>query len=187
MWDDGRIAKENHVWGRLITVGILIGLAAGLAGTLFPECFFYETSMFYADGGYRSCSRNFADFIMGVYHSGNYIYYLCIRVLIPFAFLMAGILSKGSALLRILVVTEQTALSLQSVLIFGAGGMEKLLLNLCFCLLPEICVLLTIIPALCEKITGFNSVKQYILTGIRGALLLCCGAVMEIYLFQCFM
>lgn len=184
MWDDGRFEKENRVWGQMMATGILTGLTAGLFGSFLPKWVFFETSMFYADAGCRNQSR---DFVMNLYQSEYFVYYLCIRVLIPFAFLLAGILRRGLMLLRIQAMTELTALAFQAVLVFGAGGMEKLLMNLCLYLLPENCVLLTIILAFCEKKSGFTCVKQYILTGIRSALLLCCGAVMEIYLFQYFM
>lgn len=185
MQDYDRFREEQLLWRRMMAAGVFTGLAAGLAGSFLPEWVLYETSMYYGRGGNQGVSL--ADFFTVGYPSRYFIIYLCIRVLIPFVFVLAGILSRGFAFLRIQAAVELMALAFQSVLVFGAGGMEKLLRNLCVCLIPEGCILLTIILALCKKKSGFTSAKQCILTGMRTALLLCCGAVAEIYLFRSFM
>lgn len=184
---NGRIESENRVWCRLMAAGVLLAAAAGLAVSVFPEWVFYETSLFYAGNGCAARRMDLLNVIINRQCSGYFMSYLCIRVLIPFVFLLAGILSRGLVLLRIQAAAELLALAFQSVLVFGSGGMEQQLSNLCFCMIPESCILLAIITAICEKKSGFKSVKQCILTVVRGALLLCCGAVVEIYLFQCFM
>lgn len=185
MQDYDRFREEQRLWRRMMAAGVFTGLAAGLAGSFLPEWVLYESSMFYGGVGNQGASS--ADFFTEGYPSRYFIIYLCIRILVPFVSVLAGILSRGFAFLRIQAAVELMALAFQSVLVFAAGGMEKLLQNLCVCLIPEGCILLTIILALCEKKTGFTSVKQCILTGIRSALLLCCGAVVEIYLFRSFM
>ncbi|MDD7389529.1 MAG: hypothetical protein PUG60_07720 [Lachnospiraceae bacterium] len=182
----GRAENENRVWCRLMIAGVLLGAAVGLAVSVFPDWVFYETALFYAENGCAVRGVNLLNVIMNRQCSGYFVSYLCIRVLIPFVLLLAGILSRGLVLLRIQTAAELLALAFQSALVFASGGMEQQLLNLSFCLLPESCILLAIIPAFCKKKSGFGSAKQYILTVIRGALLLCCGAVVEIYLFQCF-
>ncbi|MGN0294984.1 MAG: hypothetical protein ACI4D3_13380 [Lachnospiraceae bacterium] len=187
MQDYGRLERERRIWRRLMTAGVVAGSLSGLAGSFLPEWVLYETSMYYAEGRSQGQGLLFSDFFTDTYDFRYFVYYLCIRILIPFVFLLAGILKKGFVLLRIQAAAELIALTFQSVLIFGAGGMEMMFMNLCIYLIPESCILLTIILALCEKKTGFSSVKQYILTGIRAALLLCCGAVVEFYLFRSFM
>lgn len=190
MQNNNRLILEKSIWQQTAAAGLIIGLIAGLAGVMFPQPVFYETARYYSGNVFPAVGMLFSgdsmrimDYMKNMQYYEYFAYFLCMRLLIPLAIILAGILRKGSLLLRIYILLELMAYTVQAVLIFGAGGMESFLLMLKLHLLPQSCYLLSAILAFCEKKAGFCSIKQYILIMIKSTLTLCCGAVVEIYLF----
>lgn len=191
--NNSRLTLEQRIWHQTAAFGLGIGLIAGLAGVMFPQPVFYETARYYSgdvipDGGmlFSGGIQQVMDCMKNMHYYEYFLCFLCMRILVPLAIILAGILKKGSLLLWMYVILTLLACAIQAVLIFGAGGMESLFLNLKLHLLPQSCYLLAAISAFCEKKTGFCSVKQYVLTIMKGTLTLCCGAVAEICLFLSF-
>lgn len=171
---------EKRLWQHTAVAVVITAVAAGAAGTGLPQWIFYEIVRFYDQDVRPDCGFQLRECFKNMHY---FAYFLCIRVLIPLLIIVTGLIKKGSFVLRFCVMAELLILAVQSVLFFGAKGMEGMFFNLKFSLLPETCYFLSVFLAFCKKKAGFCSIKQYIFTIICAALMLCCGAVIEICLF----
>lgn len=181
----------NH----LLIIAVTAGLSAGVMGVMFPQAVFYETARYYSGNGCRTESvkentglykTEYLQNPDSAYFTEYFTYFLSVRVLVPFVLILAGILWKNISLLFFCVWAELASISFHAVLLFGAGGMDAVSGHLMYGFLPDICYVLSLVLAFCEKKSDIYSKNQYIITVIKSTLLLCCGALVEIYLFSRF-
>lgn len=125
--------QEKNDWNRFFIFAVAIGFLAGLAASLLPQDFFYETGWYYSQNQYEN------GFLLKIMlkNMHDFAYFLSIRLVLPSFLLIAGIVKKRTRLPQLCILLELAAVSFQAVLIFGATGMEGWFRYQLIALLPE--------------------------------------------------
>ena len=158
-----------------------IGLAAGLAASLLPPAFFYETALYYSqNAGNPYRGKQLAEILWE--NKSSLAYFLGIRLFLPTMFLAAGVVKRKTALPQMGIAAGLAAVSFQSALVFGAVGMEGWFQNQPASLFPEGLYLFAAFRAYSfsreERHTAYHTAVDI----IQVVLFLLCGVGLEILL-----
>ena len=173
----------NALWQKGLIACIVIGLAGGLVGSFLPQSMFYETALYYGGIDWKQGLTFCNVSSMWIFLEKNihyFAYFLIRRVLIPSVILMIGVFWNNLFFLKGFLILQLFGISFQSVLIFGALGMEGWFLNQFLMVIPESLYFLAIFRMYWFKKIKVPAIKPCFFSMLQTLFLLFMGCGMEI-------